>query len=351
MLATQAPDAGAMSEHVVVLGGGIGASRLATALARATAPGHLTCVVNTADDEWRYGLRICPDLDTNLYALAGLANRERGWGLEGDTFRAMDRLRQLGERPWFGLGDRDLATHLLRTEWLRAGRSLTAVTAELARRVGVGTPLLPMTDAEVETRVVSANGERSFQEYFVRDAAEGPIDAVEYRGIESASPAPGVLDAIAAADVLVLAPSNPIASLGPILGVPGVRAAVRASSARVVAVAPVVSNVPIHDPGEAVRARCRSAMLGTLELAHTASAAAGILADLLDVFVLDEADADQGGAISALGVEVRTASTLIARDERAADDLALVVLGAAPCIRPSGPGTPGRAASRSSRHG
>jgi len=341
-----------MSEHVVVLGGGIGASRLVAALASATVPGHLTCVVNTADDEWRYGLRICPDLDTNLYALAGLAHRERGWGLEGDTFRAMDRLRQLGERPWFGLGDRDLATHLLRTEWLRAGQSLTAVTAGLARRVGVGTPLLPMTDAEVETRVVSANGERSFQEYLVRDAAEGSIVAVEYRGIESASPAPGVLDAIAAADVLVLAPSNPIASLGPILGVPGVRAAVRASPARVVAVAPVVTNVPIHDPGEAVRARCRSAMLGTLGLAHTASAAAAIFADLLDVFVLDEADADEASAIAALGVEVRIASTIIARDQRAAAELTQVVLGAVPLSRGSGPGaTAGCPSSRSSRRG
>lgn len=317
-----------MSEHVVVLGGGIGASRLVTALARATAPGHLTCVVNTADDEWRYGLRICPDLDTNLYALAGLASRERGWGLEGDTFRAMERLRQLGEHPWFGLGDRDLATHLLRTEWLRAGQSLTAVTAELTRRVGVGTRLLPMTDAEVETRVVNANGERSFEEYLVRDAAEGPVVAIEYRGIEAASPAPGVLDAISTADVLVLAPSNPIASLGPILGVPGVRAAVRESPAHVVAVTPVVANVPIHDPGEALRARCRSAMLAAHGLPHTASAVAGLFTDVLDVFVLDEADAVEAGAISAPGLEVRLASTIIARDESAADNLAQVVLGA-----------------------
>jgi len=317
-----------VSPRVVVLGGGIGASRLVTALARVTAPGDLTCIVNTADDEWRYGLRICPDLDTNLYALAGLANRERGWGLEGDTFRAMERLCELGERPWFGLGDRDLATHLLRTEWLREGHSLSTVTAELVRRAGVRTRLLPMTDAEVETRVLGTAGERSFEEYLVRDAANGPITSIEYRGLEAAAPAPGVLDAIATADLVVLGPSNPIASLEPILEVAGVRAAVRESRARVVAVTSVVANVPIHDPGEELRARCRSALLATRSLPHTASAVAGLFTDLLDVFVLDDADADEADAITATGLELRLAPTIVALDAGAADRLARVVLSA-----------------------
>jgi LPPG:FO 2-phospho-L-lactate transferase len=318
-----------LSPRVAVLCGGIGGSRLVTALARLVAPDSFTCVVNTADDHWRYGLRICPDLDTNLYALAGIASRAQGWGLDGDTFRAMERLGELGETAWFGLGDRDLATHLLRTEWLRQGRSLTAVTAELARRMGVGTRLLPMTEAEVETRVLTATGERSFEEYLVRDAARESVVGVEYRGIEGSTPAPGVLHAIAAADVVVLGPSNPISSLGPILAVSGMRAAVRESPARVVGVTSVVANVPIRDPGEERRARCRRALLASRGLPHTASAVAGLFADLLDVFVLDDADAaDMADAIRAPGVEVRVVPTVVAGDAVAAGRLARVVLGA-----------------------
>lgn len=317
-----------MSPRVAVLCGGIGASRLVPALARAVAPGELTCIVNTADDHWRYGLRICPDLDTNLYALAGLVSQTRGWGLEGDTFRAMERLCELGERPWFGLGDLDLATHLLRTEWLRAGRSLTEVTAELARRTGVATRLLPMTDDSVETRVLTSTGERSFEEYLVRDAASEAVVVAEYRGVEAATPAPGVLDTLAGADAVVLGPSNAITSLGPILAVPGLREALCDSSARVVGVTSVVANVPIVDPGEQRRASCRRSMLAARGLPHTASAVAGLFSDVLDAFVVDDADADERDAIGALDLVVWGASTLVAGDAAAADRLARVVLDA-----------------------
>lgn len=186
-----------------------------------------------------------------------------------------------------------------------------------------------MTDIEVETRVSSANGDQSFQEFLVRDAAEAPVLDVTYRGIDSATPAPGVLDAISTADVLVLAPSNPIASIGPILAVSGMRAAVHDSPAPVVAVTPIVANVPIHEPGEERRARCRRALLAARGLPHTATAVARLFADLLDVFVLDDADSDETEAIAALGLDVRLAPTIVGHDEHAADHLARVVLGTA----------------------
>ncbi len=305
---------------VVLLGGGIGCSRLAVPLARALAPGGLTVVVNTADDLWRYGLRICPDLDTNLYALAGWSDRERGWGLAGDTFVAMEHLRRYGEDPWFGLGDRDLATHLLRTSWMAEGRPLSWVTAALAERAGVSSHLVPMCDQEVDTRVTTAEGELGFQEYFVHRGARDPVLAVHYEGIADTSPAPGVIEALATAEVVVLGPSSPVASIEPILAVAGTRDAVAAARrgdggtgrrSRVVAVTPVVRGVAITDEGEALRARSRAAMLAAEGADHSASAVARRYTGLADVFVLDEADADEADAIATTGMEVVVAPTLV----------------------------------------
>lgn len=347
------PAGAARAPRVTMLAGGIGASRLAVPLAQllaeradgdddAAGPLRLTLVVNTADDVWLHGLRVCPDIDTNLYALAGIGDAARGWGVRGDTFAAMDQLRREGGDPWFALGDRDLATHLRRTDLLRAGATLSEVTAELAAHLGIAVRVLPMTDAEVSTEIATeivteiateivtgtgaagaavdgaADDARAgsvvlgFQEWFVRHRAEPAVRAVRWRGIEAAQPAPGVLEAIAAADLVVLGPSNPVASIEPILALPGVRAAVAARGA--VAVTPVVSGVPITDEGEARRARSRAALLAVRGLPHTATAVATHYRDLLHTFVLDEHDADQAAAIEALGPAVVLAPTLLRPD-------------------------------------
>ncbi len=355
----------ARAPRVTMLAGGIGASRLAVPLAQllaergdgdddALGPPRLTLVVNTADDVWLHGLRVCPDIDTNLYALAGIGDAARGWGVRGDTFAAMDQLRREGGDPWFALGDRDLATHLRRSDLLRAGATLSEVTAELAARLGITVRVLPMTDSEVATEIVTeivtgvvtstgpdgaaddvAAGSvvLGFQEWFVRHRAEPAVRAVRWRGIEAALPAPGVLEAIAAADLVVLGPSNPVASIEPILARPGVRAAVAARGA--VAVTPVVSGVPITDEGEARRARSRAALLAVRGLPHTATAVATHYRDLLHTFVLDEHDADQAAAIEALGPAVVLAPTLSrpdsdpARPDLARTDLARTLLALA----------------------
>jgi LPPG:FO 2-phospho-L-lactate transferase len=307
--------------RIVGLGGGIGASRFWRALLGRVDAADLTLVVNTGDDLWIHGLRVCPDLDTIAYALSGRQDTERGWGVRGESFRTMDALRALGHDPWFNLGDLDLATHLFRTGRLRDGRPLSEVTAELAAAMGVGPTVLPMTDDEVETHVLTVGGSLvHYQDFFVRRGAADEIRQVVYRGAESARPAPGVLAALAAADLVVLAPSNPLASIGPILAVPGVREALAACRATVVAISPVVSGVEITDPGEERRAGSRAALLRSAGLSHTASAAAILLRGVADVFVLDRADAIERDSIAATGLEVVLADTLVDRPGHACGD-------------------------------
>jgi LPPG:FO 2-phospho-L-lactate transferase len=293
---------------VVGLGGGIGASRVWRALAAAADP--LTLVVNTADDLWIHGLRVCPDLDTTLYALSGRQDPARGWGLRGESFRAMDALRSLGHDVWFGLGDRDLATHLLRTGLLRDGVGLAEVTHRLAAAMGVGVRVLPMSEDEVTTRIASRGRWLHYEEFLVREHAAPPVDRVIWQGIERAAAGPGVLEAIAEADVVVLAPSNPLASIAPILGIPGVRDAVRAAAA-VVAVSPIVSGIPITDPGERRRAASRAALLGAIGVPATATGVAGLYVDVCQRYVLDAADADEADAVRKLGPEPVVVPTLL----------------------------------------
>lgn len=296
---------------IVGLGGGIGAARLWRALLGRVAPDELTIITNNGDDLWWYGLRVCPDLDTVLYTLTDRQDAERGWGLRGESWRTRDALRDLGEEPWFNIGDLDLATHLYRTGALRAGRLLSAVTAELGAAAGLRARLLPMTDDEVETHVrLGCGATVHYQEFYVHRRAEDTVTAVEYRGAEQAAPAPGVLEAIAAADRIILGPSNPLASIGPILAVPGIREAIKASGAPVIAVTPIVSNVPITDPGEARRAASRAALLGAVGLQHNARAAALLLADIADAFVIDWADGNELRG-HALGADVVPAHTLV----------------------------------------
>src|SRR5512134_452992 len=240
-------------ERVTVLSGGVGGARFLQGLLRLAARSaedvEVAVVANTADDIWLHGLKVCPDLDTVMYTLGGGIDAERGWGRTDETWHAKEELEAYGVEPtWFGLGDRDLATHLVRTQMLEAGYPLSAVTAALCERWRPGVTLLPMTDDRVETHVAvddatAPSGQRvvHFQEYWIRLRAEVPARAVVPVGIEESAPAPGVLEAIAAADVVLLPPSNPVVSVGTILGVPGIRDALRAASAPVVGLSPIVA--------------------------------------------------------------------------------------------------------------
>lgn len=297
---------------IVGLGGGIGASRFWRALlAAGVDPGDLTVVVNTADDIWLHGLRVCPDIDTTLYALSGRQDSERGWGVRGETWRSMDALRDLGAQPWFNLGDLDLGTHLFRTGLLRDGIGLAEVTRRLAAGMGLGPRILPMTEDEVTSYVLTVSGSLlHFQEFHVARRSRDEVRNLTYRGIDTARPAPGVLPAIAAADLVVIAPSNPLASVAPILALPGVADALCSTAAPVVAVTPVVTGVPITDPGEQHRADTRAGLLRSVGLSHTATSAAVLVREVADAFVLDVADEIERDAIAGLGLDVLVADTL-----------------------------------------
>lgn len=301
-----------MSRGIVGIGGGIGASRFWRALLRVLDPAELTIVVNTGDDLWLHGLRICPDLDTTLYALSGRQDVERGWGVADESFRCAGALRALGEDVWFNLGDLDLATHLLRTGLLRRGARLSEVTERLAAAMGVGVRVVPMTDDEVTTQVETTDGATlHYEEFLVQHRAALEVARVVYSGAAGARPAPGVVTAIKEAGLVLLAPSNPLASIGPVLAVPGIREALLATEAPVVAVSPIVSRVPITDPGERRRATSRAALLASIGLPPTATAVASWYGYLCQRFVLDSADSVERDAVLALGPEVDVVPTLL----------------------------------------
>ena len=309
--------------RVAVLCGGFGAARFLDGLRRL--PGvTLTCIANTADDLEYAGVHVSPDVDTVTYALARIFDETRGFGVVGDTFRNAEALRRYGW-GWFSVGEADLATALRRTELLRGGKTLSEATAELARGLGVGAAVVPMSDDPVRTVVVTDEGRLAFQEYLVARRARPQVLAVEQDGLAPAQPAPAVLPALESADLVILAPSSPVASLAPILALPGVRQAL--SSALVVAVTPVVSGQPPATPPEQSRAKVRAAFMAAQGLEHSATAVAGLYADFLDTFVLDRRDASEADAIRALGVDVVTGDTLAAGDGRVR--LAETVIGLA----------------------
>lgn len=311
---------------IVCFGGGIGATRLWRALADQLGQDSLTLVVNTADDLWHYGLRVCPDLDTVTYGLAGKQDQERGWGLLDESFTAMATLAELGEDVWFNLGDRDLATHLLRTQLLSRGVPLSVVTSHLARANKVSAKILPMCEEEVSTEVlVKGAGWMGFQEYHVRHHAEPPVEEVRYKGIEYARTPSAVLAALEKASLVVLGPSSPMASILPILGVGETRAAIQAASAPVVAVTPIVSGAPFHNVGDAHRAQLRERLLAARGLEHTASAVASLYTGLADFFVIDEADLKEATHIRTLGITPIVARTLTHVDPACTPDLVRAV--------------------------
>ncbi len=279
---------------VLALAGGVGGAKLAAGLEAALPGGDLTVVVNTADDFDLWGLRICPDLDTVMYTLAGLANPETGWGLAGETFDSLEMLGRYGEDTWFWLGDRDLATHLLRTSRLRSGESLTSITRDLGRRLGVRSEILPMSDDPVATVLDTPAGPLEFQEYFVRRGQRDEVRGVEFRGVDEARPTRAVLDGIREADAIVLCPSNPVVSLGPILAVPGVGDALAASSVPKVAVSPIVGGRALKGPADR--------MLSSTGHESSATGVARFYAGLIDALIMDAADAGEESEIEGLDV-------------------------------------------------
>lgn len=288
---------------IVALAGGVGGAKMAQGLTLALPPGELTAVVNTADDFDLYGLRICPDLDTVLYTLAGLANPATGWGIAGDTRHALEAIARLGRDPWFLLGDQDLATHILRTERLRERATLTAVTAEFASALGVASTILPMTDDPVATLVQTPDGDLDFQEYFVHRRQQDDVTGVVFRGADRARPHPGALSAIASADAVVICPSNPIVSIGPILAVPGFREALLRTGAPRIAISPIVGGKTLKGPADR--------MLKTLGHDVSATGVAALYAGLIDGFVIDEQDRSQAAQIEAEGVRVLVTQTIM----------------------------------------
>ncbi len=307
------------SNNVLALAGGVGGAKLALGLARLLPPGRLTIAVNTGDDETFHGLHVSPDLDTMLYTLAGLANPATGWGIAGETFRALEMLGRYGAETWFNLGDRDLATHIRRTQLLKEGATLSGVTAELCRALGVVHTIMPMSDDPVRTFLDTEAGVLAMQDYFVRHRSEPAARQVEYRGAVAAQPSPGFSSALAEADLVVLCPSNPILSLGPMLAVSGVRESLRQRrSGRVrVAISPIVGGQAVQGPAARLMA----------QLGHEATSVgvAAMYRDLCDVFILDEQDCSLAPQIANLGIRPM-AAPIIMRGEADKVALARIVL-------------------------
>ena len=304
---------------LAALAGGVGAARFLSGLQRAVPPAEIVAVVNTADDEEFHGLYVSPDLDSVTYTLAGASNSVQGWGLEGETFATLDALQRYKSDAWFRLGDKDLATHLYRTERLRAGASLSEVTAEIAHAWGLEVRLLPMTDDPVHTMVaVAGEGEIGFQEYFVGRHHAVAITGVRFAGIEAALPGPGVLDALEAADVIVVAPSNPVVSIGPLLAVAGVRERLVARRDAVVAVSPIIAGKALKGPADR--------MLGELGVPVSAVGVARWYRDVAGTLVIDREDGSLAADVEAQGVRGVVTDTIMSTPERAAA-LARKVIG------------------------
>ncbi len=306
---------------VLALAGGVGAARFLRGVVRAVSPTDLTVVVNTGDDREFYGVHVSPDLDIVTYTLAGRIDRQRGYGLEGDGFRVVDALAELGHETWFRLGDRDLATSLHRTLRLREGAGLTEVTREVRRAHGVDVEILPMCEELAPTFVQLSAGRRvHFEEYLARDGAPDDVQGVDLTTAAAATAAPGVLDAIAGADAILICPSNPVVSIGPILQVPGVREALEASPAPKVGISPIIGGAPVKGPADR--------LLRGIGVEVSARGVAGLYAGLLDGWVIDERDAAQRQDVEALGLRCVVTDTLM-RSPEVAHALADTALGLA----------------------
>lgn len=310
------------ASSVVVLCGGVGAAKLLAGMVRAVPAEAVTAIVNVGDDIELHGLHVSPDIDTVIYTVAGAIDPVRGWGLSDETWHAMEGLERYGAPTWFSLGDRDLATHLYRTERRREGATLSQVTAEIAAAWKLGLHVLPVTDDPLRTMITLAEGDRSpevtFQDYFVRRQHAVPVQGLRFDGAEAARPAPGVLDALAAADVVVVAPSNPLVSIDPVLAVPGVTEAVTSRPDRVVAVSPLVGGRALKGPADRMMAELgyEQSVVG---VARHYSAFAGTL-------VIDRTDADLAADVEATGVRCVVTDTIM-RDPSVAAELCSTIIG------------------------
>ena len=288
---------------IAVLTGGTGGAKFVDGLRQVVRPEDLTVIVNTGDDLLWWGLYVSPDIDSITYMLAGRLSQERGWGVKGDTFYCLQAMGQLGQPIWFHAGDRDIATHILRSKLLADGKTLTEVTGEISARLGVRTRILPMTNSRVETRVMTPMGELSFEEYFVERWYQDPVESVRYAGASDAEPAPGVLAAIREAEAIILAPSNPVSSIGPILAVPGIREALRESRGRIAAVSPIVAGAAVSGPaGILMQAEgYEVSIAGVARYYH----------DFLDLLVVDERDRGAAAELERTGMRVLCLPTMM----------------------------------------
>jgi len=295
---------------ICVLSGGTGGAKFVDGLRQVMPSEDLTIVVNTGDDLLWWGLYVSPDIDSITYVLSGMLSRERGWGVKGDTFLCLQAMGQLGEPTWFHTGDRDLAMHLLRSRLLAEGKTLSEATKVTSGKLGVKARVLPMSDSRVETRVDTPIGELSFEEYFVQRWYQDPVNSVRFAGASDAEPAAGVIEAITTADAVLIAPSNPVTSIGPILAVPGVREALQRARGKIAAVSPIVGNAPVAGPA--------GILMQAQGLPCSIAGVAQAYEDFLDVLICDTRDARSAEALRQTGLRVECTQTIM----RSAEDKA-----------------------------
>lgn len=288
---------------IVALAGGVGAARFLDGLTRVLPPGRIFIIGNTGDDAEMHGLHVSPDLDTVTYTLAGLSDRQRGWGIRGDTFRCLESLGKLGSPTWFQLGDRDLATHLYRTERLRQGASLSNITSEITAALKVESTIVPMSDDRVRTRICTPSGELDFQTYFVKRRARDRVVSIRFEGASAAAPAQGVIEAIEKAETVILCPSNPFISIGPILSIPGIREALRRRRERVIGISPIVGGRALKGPA--------ARMMKNMRRRPSPVEVAKLYLDFMGVLVLDEIDRKCAPQVEDLGVRAVVTNTIM----------------------------------------
>lgn len=309
---------------ICVLTGGTGGAKFVDGLRQVMPAEEITLIVNTGDDLLWWGLYVSPDIDSITYVLSGMLSRERGWGVKGDTFLCLQAMGQLGEPTWFHTGDRDLAMHLLRSRHMAEGKTLSEATAIVSDKLGVKARILPMSDSRVETRIDTPVGELSFEEYFVQRWYQDPVNSVRFAGASDAEPAPGVIEAIEAADAILIAPSNPITSIGPILAVPGIREALCRAKSKIGAVSPIISGAPVNGPA--------GILMAAQGLPSSIAGVAQAYEDFLDVLICDTRDARPAEVLRKTGVRVQCAPTIMRTPEDKAElaRKALALVSASP---------------------